>query len=251
MIRPMTCLSLLAALGAGLYLYQEKHSAQLLDREINRSLKQAEQVRDRIGLLKAEWALLNEPERLKGLANQHLQLQSLVPGQFARLEDLPGRMPAPSDTQVNAAPIADVPPPAAAAPAAAPAAVIRGQAPAGGQIGPVASARGAPKPTVLAAAASVPNAASPTPKPALPRVLAAARPPAAEAAPAAHPLYAPVMPAYAPTPVLIHVPTVQAASAVQPMPAPYVGSALGMARSLLAAPVPVASAASLGYANAR
>ena len=37
MIRPMTCLSLLAALGAGLYLYQEKHSAQLLDRDINRT----------------------------------------------------------------------------------------------------------------------------------------------------------------------------------------------------------------------
>ncbi len=37
-----------------------------------------------------------------------------------------------------------------------------------------------------------------------------------------------------------------------PPPAPpIVGSALGMARSLLAAPVPVAAAAALGYANAR
>jgi hypothetical protein len=37
----------------------------------------------------------------------------------------------------------------------------------------------------------------------------------------------------------------------QTQPAPFVGSALGMARSMLAAPVPVASAASMGYANAR
>jgi hypothetical protein len=61
-----------------------------------------------------------------------------------------------------------------------------------------------------------------------------------------------MMPAYAPTPVVIHAPTVQTASAMeQTQPAPFVGSALGMARSMLAAPVPVASAASMGYANAR
>ncbi len=80
MIRPMTCLSLLAALGAGLYLYQEKHTAQMLDRDITRTVKQADQARDRIGLLKAEWALLNEPERLQGLAAQHLQLQIAAAG---------------------------------------------------------------------------------------------------------------------------------------------------------------------------
>ncbi len=44
MIRPMTCLSLVAALGAGMYLYQEKHNAQMLDRDINRTVKQAGRV---------------------------------------------------------------------------------------------------------------------------------------------------------------------------------------------------------------
>ena len=240
MMRPMTCLSLLAALGSGLYLYQEKHNAQLLDRDINRTIKQAEQARDRIGLLKAEWALLNEPERLQTLAAQHLGLQTLAPAQFARLEDLPGRLPAPSDTQVNTAPVADVAPPAAL-----PAGNVRGQvAPATPT--PLAAAHPAPKP----AAPPVQLAALPAPKPAAPRLFALAKPHDADPAPAKPPFYAPVMPAYAPTPVMIHAPMVQTASAVQqPSPAPYVGSALGMARSALAAPVPVAS--SMGYANAR
>ena len=254
MMRPMTCLSLLAALGAGLYLYQEKHTAQLLDRDINRTIKQAEQGRDRIGLMKAEWALLNEPERLQNLASQHLlTLQSLQPAQFARLEDLPSRLPAPSATPVNAPPMDDAP-----VASATPVAPIRSQ-------GTVAMAQAAspvtaaspatPSPTVAAAhpAASPVQlaAAHPAPKPAAPRVLVAAKPKEPEPAAAPRPLYAPVMPAYAPTPVVIHAPTVQTASAVEQQPAPFVGSALGMARSLLAAPVPVASAATLGYANAR
>ena len=70
--------------------------------------------------------------------------------------------------------------------------------------------------------------------------------------PAAQPerrtLFAPVMPAYAPTPVVVHAPTVQTASALS-SPAPFVGSALGMGRTPLAAPVPVTSAAMLGYAS--
>ena len=250
MMRPVTCFSLLVALGAGLYLYQEKHTAQLLDRDINKTMKLADQARDRIGLMKAEWALLNEPERLQGLAAQHLQLQSLQPAQFARLEDLPSRLPAPSATPVNAAPI-DVTPQAAVQP---------------------------PAPTQMSAVQPVPNLADPAPaqlpapsKATPPLQLAAARPAAkpvaphqlaakprepeptalAAAPPPPRPYYAPVMPAYAPTPVVIHAPTVQTASAVEQQPGPFVGSALGMARSFLSAPVPVASAATMGYANAR
>ena len=37
MIRPFTCLSALLALGSGLYLYQTKHAAQLLDHQIART----------------------------------------------------------------------------------------------------------------------------------------------------------------------------------------------------------------------
>ena len=260
MIRPMTCLSLVAALGAGMYLYQVKHNAQMLDRDINRTIKQAGESRDRIGLLKAEWALLNEPERLQTLATLHLpQLQSLQPTQFARLEDLASRLPGVSTAPVEAAPVEDTPitaiqpmPPFASNP---PAAMTPPRGPAMAQAVPAAPLATTIKPLpatppLLMAAAHV----APKPHPLL------AKPHEADAAPAAYtpvpaprPYYAPVMPAYAPTPVVIHAPTVQVASAVAPTPpsAPYVGWALGMARTMLSAPVPVASAAPMGYASAR
>ena len=34
MIRPLTCISVLLACGSGLYLYQTKHHAQVVDRQI-------------------------------------------------------------------------------------------------------------------------------------------------------------------------------------------------------------------------
>lgn len=278
MIRPFTCLSLAAALGAGLYLYQEKHRVQLLDREIARTVHQADQTRDRIGLMRAEWALLNEPERLAGLAAAHLQLQTLAPAQYARLEDLRSRLPAVAPAQTApadmppvaatrapvlalAAPaampppaaLAAMPPPAALAampppaaltampPPAAPAAV-RPPAPQAvpAMATPVTPVTAAP-PAAAPAPARPPVVAAAPPRPAAPRVAVAAKPREPDAPPAApRPLFAPVMPAYAPAPMVIHAPSVQTASAVTP-PSPYVGSSLGMARTNLPAPVPVGS----------
>ena len=40
---------------------------QLLDREIAKHGQATETARERIGMLRAEWALLNEPERLAQL----------------------------------------------------------------------------------------------------------------------------------------------------------------------------------------
>ncbi len=261
MIRPLTCLSLAAALGAGLYLYQEKHRAQLLDRDITRTVKQAEQAHDRIGLLKAEWALLNEPERLAGLATQHLQLQPLQPTQFVRLDDLRSRLPAVSAPPA-AAPAAMEPPVAAVMPIQAPRtqlATAQVAAPAPPHPAPVLAAPVAVKPVAPASAPTVQVAAAqPAPRAAAaPRVQVAAakpleaEPPAKAPEPQHRPLFAPVMPAYAPTPVVIHAPTVQTASAVAAQPSNFVGSALGMGRTVLAAPVPVGSAALSGYATGR
>ncbi len=47
MIRPLTLVSLLAAGGAGLYLYQVKHSVSLLDRELRDVRRQIEAARER------------------------------------------------------------------------------------------------------------------------------------------------------------------------------------------------------------
>ena len=95
MIRPLTTVCMLLAGGSGLYLYQTKHRALLLDREITHTVKQTEAARERITALRAEWALLNEPERLADLNTQHLGLRSLAPTQFVALADLPARLPPP------------------------------------------------------------------------------------------------------------------------------------------------------------
>ncbi len=95
MIRPLTCICVLLAGGSGLYLYQSKHQAQMLDREIARTLKAVDVARDRIGVLRGEWALLNEPERLAELSQAHLGLKTLSPSQFATAAELGARLPPP------------------------------------------------------------------------------------------------------------------------------------------------------------
>ena len=49
--------------------------------------------RDAIAVLKAEWQLLNRPDRLQAIADKHLDLQPLHVHQLARMSDLPNRPP--------------------------------------------------------------------------------------------------------------------------------------------------------------
>lgn len=95
MMRPLTCCCLLLAAGAGLYTYQAKHQAELVDREIARVLKLADVARQRASMLRAEYALLNEPTRLSDLAATHLGgLRNTEPRQFTNLAELDRRLPA-------------------------------------------------------------------------------------------------------------------------------------------------------------
>jgi hypothetical protein len=278
MMRPFTCLCMLAAAGAGLYLYQEKYRAQLLDRDIAGVIKQIDQSHDRINLLKAEWALLNEPERLASLAAQHLTLQPLAPTQFVRLADLDSRLPPPAAPDATPAPSTAPVAEAAPAPAAPEVAALPPPTEAPAQQVAAASRPAAPKGATVVAALATRPAAPVHPAAAPEPVAVAARPAAAEPAPqspsvqmaaarpAVHrppvrkparqeeqlaaaetprpyrPLYAPVMSAFASGAAAqaIHPPTLQRTAAGFTEPAsPYVGSALGMAGSTLAAPVPI------------
>ena len=107
MIRPVTCICMLLAGASGLYLYQSKHRAQLLDREIVRTIRATAQTRERIMRLREEWALLNEPDRLAELSQQHLALRTLSPTQYVPVAELASRLP------VQAAPAAPVSKPSA------------------------------------------------------------------------------------------------------------------------------------------
>ena len=228
MIRPTTCVCMLLAVGSGLYLYQIKHRSQLLDREIVQTIKQTEAVRDRIGVLRGEWALLNEPERLTELTRQHLGLKTLSPSQFVAMADLGSRLPPPGSLtppsdELDAESVANEPAPAAK-PAPAP------------KVASVAT-KPTPAPAAAARVASRPN-----PKPVMP--------PAADPAPAPR-VVAPVVTASAgpPRPAhsiinggverrLIPAPEPKAAVLQASAYAPVVASALGGNYRALPPPVP-------------
>ena len=183
MIRPLTLVSLIVAAGAGLHLYQVKHSVSLLDRELREVNRQTEVVRERTQILRAEWALLNEPDRLRQVAQRHLALEPMAPAQFIREAELERRLPA-------ARPFAGPPslfgppelPPSVPEALMVPSPVAAPQAPAPARPeAPPRQAQAEPPPR-LSAAMAPPPAPRPTPLPAPPRMT-----PALHVAPAAPP----------------------------------------------------------------
>ena len=215
MIRPVTLVSLIAAAGAGLYLYQVKHSVSMLDRELRDVNRQTEVVRERTQILRAEWALLNEPDRLRQVAQRHLALEPMAPAQFIREAELERRLP-------NARPFAG--PPSLFGPVELPA-----KAPEAIMVpAPVATAP-APAPQVAASSAPAPRPAAVEPPP---RLNAAMTPP-----PAPRPASPPAPPRVTPA---LHV-----APAAPPPPA-IVASALGGATGALPPPVPLARPVPVG-----
>ncbi|WP_431272582.1 hypothetical protein [Dankookia sp. P2] len=65
----------------------------MLDRELRGIARQIDEANDRSQALQAEWAWLNEPERLRGVAQRHLQLEPMQPTQFLRLNEAERRLP--------------------------------------------------------------------------------------------------------------------------------------------------------------
>ena len=201
MIRPVTCVCFLLACGSGLYVYQSKHRVQLLDRDIEKTVRATDALREQTRAAHAEWTLLNDPQRLQILADQFLNLKNVAPGQFTSLAELDNRLPAvsvpePAPQEPLEAPVPEPPPPVAVVPPPAPA-----------------------KPAVVAVAPPrVPEHKTPPPHQALAEV-PTARPPA--------PVFRPVVTADLPRPAtsrIVH------ASLPAPSPTgPVVGSALGMA----------------------
>jgi len=111
MIRPVTCVCLLLAAGSGLYLYQAKHQAQLLDREITRTMTEVDRLRQRINVLRADYQLEQDPETLGELTQQYLEdLKPTAPGQFTTWAELEKRLPSiPPPPVPEAAPPPPVP----------------------------------------------------------------------------------------------------------------------------------------------
>lgn len=94
MIRPFTAICVLLAGTSGLYLYSEKHRTTVLDQQISRIVQDTQRTRERTAMLRAEWALLNQPDRLQSLAARFLPaLHPMAPTQFVQMASLAQRLP--------------------------------------------------------------------------------------------------------------------------------------------------------------
>ena len=88
MIRPAMVLIILLAASLSLTLFVVKYQVQDLEEELvglNRSITEDRQA---IHVLKAEWSHLNEPKRLKSLAERYLGLSAIQSEQVGTAKEL-------------------------------------------------------------------------------------------------------------------------------------------------------------------
>ena len=82
-----------ALIFAAAYVYRIKMESTARVERVLRLNAEIREQRDAIATLRAEWAKLDAPLRLQGLAERHLQLKPLVASQYDQLKNLPERPP--------------------------------------------------------------------------------------------------------------------------------------------------------------
>lgn len=91
MIRLVTMLWMVLVLGGGVGLYLLKHEVQAMEAKLSETRRQTYADQQAIHVLKAEWTYLNDPVRLKALAERHLGMEPMSATQVAMISDLPRR----------------------------------------------------------------------------------------------------------------------------------------------------------------
>ena len=80
-----------ALVFAAAYVYRIKMESTSRTERVLRLNAEIREQRDAIAVLRAEWAKLDAPLRLQGLAERHLALKPLVAIQYDSLKNLPER----------------------------------------------------------------------------------------------------------------------------------------------------------------
>ena len=78
---------------AAAYVYQIKMDSTARTERVLRLRAEIREQREAIAVLRAEWAKLDAPLRLQGLAERHLPLKPLTATQYDALKNLPERPP--------------------------------------------------------------------------------------------------------------------------------------------------------------
>ncbi|MGR3491596.1 MAG: cell division protein FtsL [Shimia sp.] len=85
-------LSAACVIALAVWAYSENYATQAAIRDVERLHRQIGQAQARHGILKAEWAYLNRPDRLRDLVDlnfERLPLVPLAPEQFGAVEQVP------------------------------------------------------------------------------------------------------------------------------------------------------------------
>ncbi|GAA4503004.1 cell division protein FtsL [Gluconacetobacter tumulicola] len=103
MMRSFTVLCAVMAGLSGLFLYSKKHQTTLLDHQIAQIVGDTQHIREQTAMLRAEWALLNQPDRLGSLSARFLpDMHPMAPTQFIQMATLAERLPAPGSRPLAA-----------------------------------------------------------------------------------------------------------------------------------------------------
>ncbi|MFI4971402.1 MAG: hypothetical protein ACHP7H_01870 [Hyphomicrobiales bacterium] len=82
-----------ALILAASFVYKIKFVSTLQAERVAKLAGELRRERDAIATLRAEWAKLDTPGRIQGLASRHLALRPILPTQFDNLDRLPERPP--------------------------------------------------------------------------------------------------------------------------------------------------------------
>ena len=92
MIRWLQVLSVVAAAGAAVFVFQVKYRAEAVADHASDLPRELDAENETLSLLQAEWSLLIQPARIQELVERHgelLKLTPLDPAQITKLENLP------------------------------------------------------------------------------------------------------------------------------------------------------------------
>jgi cell division protein FtsL len=91
MLRFVNICLVLGLVALAYVIYQVKYETRALDFEIAALGKKIEEERDGIAVLRAEWSLLNRPERIDRLAKKYLKLAPARPVQLLTVDSVTDR----------------------------------------------------------------------------------------------------------------------------------------------------------------